>query len=188
MIFKNPRVVEKVKEVSNFSQGYQDDSGIDVFGSKFYPMWPEGGKSVSWHQDSHYFGTGPSQQIISVGIYIEQTDKENGCFRVVPRTHNEGKELDHTPGVGPWKEGEWIQLSKDQETKAIDLECPAGTVVLFDARLAHSAHENSSKDRTRFSFFGHYCPANLQFQWRDVDFAIEKYEDRHVVYRNNSQE
>lgn len=135
---------------------------IDVFGTKFFPMWPAGGRSVDMHQDSYYFGSTASEHVISFGIYLEgmlwpvcsvlsthstcqhgtarpafqpisvvllrscvcmrvclqwmapnvtmpchagllcptETDVENGCFRVVPGTHNIGKEFLHTPGEG----------------------------------------------------------------------------------------
>jgi len=37
------------------------DFDFDVFGTKFFPQWPLTGKSVSWHQDSYYFGSGTSK-------------------------------------------------------------------------------------------------------------------------------
>ena len=32
-------------------------AAVDIFGSKLFPVWPNGGRSVSWHTDSYYFGT-----------------------------------------------------------------------------------------------------------------------------------
>ena len=76
---------------------------VDVFGTKFFPMWP-GGVSVNWHQDCHYFGTA-SPKIISCGIYLEDTDEENGCLQVVPGSHT--RNFEHCPGNGLHAQGEW---------------------------------------------------------------------------------
>ena len=58
--------------------------------------------------------------------------------------------------------------------------------MLFDARLIHGAHPNMSTNRTRNSFFGHYCPRQLSFAWSahgpKQDFSYGKYADRHQVY------
>ena len=147
---------------------------MDVFGTKFYPVFP-GGNSVSWHQDSHYFGTGPSQQIISCAVYLEKTDVENGCFRLIPGSHCEGSEHVHAQGEGKWSQGEWVDVEGDTmlRSRVVDLECPIpGTVVLFDARLLHAANENTSTNRTRCSFFAHYVTGELQFSWRGLRMIL----------------
>ncbi|MBM3277925.1 MAG: phytanoyl-CoA dioxygenase family protein [Candidatus Handelsmanbacteria bacterium] len=59
---------------------------LDVFGTKFLPKLPGGGSSTHWHQDNYYFAT-ISAQVLSCGIYLEEADRDNGCLRVVPRSH-----------------------------------------------------------------------------------------------------
>lgn len=162
-IFKHPAITSTVQEIIN-------GCGIDVFGTKFFPVYP-GGNSVSWHQDSHYFGTGPSQKIVSVAVYLEPTDVENGCLRLIPGSHSDGVEHAHVQGRGKWMQGEWVDVESNESlnSRIIDLVCKnPGTVVLFDARLLHAANENRSSDRTRWSFFGHYVPGDLNFflAWR----------------------
>lgn len=66
---------------------------IDIFGTKLFPVWPAGGRSVGWHTDTHYFGVtrescdwvedekaGP---ILSCAVYLDDADVENGCLQVV---------------------------------------------------------------------------------------------------------
>jgi len=185
-IFKHPKILSAVKEISRIQplESVSGGGSMDVFGTKFYPVFP-GGNSVSWHQDSHYFGTGPSQQIISCAVYLEKTDVENGCFRLIPGSHCDGTEHVHAQGEGKWTQGEWIDVEGDTmlRSRVVDLECPIpGTVVLFDARLLHAANENTSTNRTRCSFFAHYVPGELQFSWRGVNFSEGCYKDRHVVF------
>lgn len=153
-----------------------DDQEMDVFGTKVFPMFP-GGTSVSWHQDNHFFGTA-SPHIISCGVYLEPTDVENGALRVIPGSNKEGQ-VEHGPGEGEWANGEWANVV--DEGQAVDVTCSAGSVVLFNSLLLHSAHPNTSAARTRFSVFGHYVPRSLDFSWRGADFSRGEYADRHDV-------
>ena len=144
-------------------------------------MFPQGGRSVGWHQDSHYFGTKNCPTIISAAVYLEETTVENGCLRVISGSHNKGIEYKHVPGHAEWKQGEWIDVGAEfsEDEKGTYLVIPAGTVVLFDARLVHGAHTNNSSDKTRMSFFAHYCPSSLEFEWRGTNFNRDVYADRH---------
>lgn len=167
-IFKRPEVVEALGALAGHSE-------MDFFGTKLFPMYP-GGTSVHWHQDNHYFGTA-SPHIISVGIYLEATDAENGALRAVPGSHKEGQ-VEHVPGAGDFANGEWAVV---EEARAVDVCCTPGTVVLFNALLLHAARPNTSVDRTRFSVFGHFVPKGLDFAWRGEDFSSGKYADRHPL-------
>ena len=59
---------------------------LHMFSSKFFPMLPHGGTSTGWHQDNHYFGT-DSERVVSCGVYLEDTDRSNGCLKLMPRSH-----------------------------------------------------------------------------------------------------
>jgi len=167
-IAKSPVLVDKI-------QSLLSSSDIDMFGSKFFPLLP-GGTSVNWHQDNHYFGT-DSEKIISCAIYWEDTTRANGCLKVVPRSM--GKVQPHQPGKGIWALGEWIQ--DVDESKSVDIEVPAGSVVLFSSLLMHAAHQNRTSDRTRYSVFWHYVPSDHNFTWRGTSFARGEYQDRHSI-------
>ena len=95
-------------------------------------------------------------------------------------SHLEG-EVEHTPGKGEWANGEWA--NSVDESRAVDIVCPAGTVVLFNALLLHAAHKNTSKDRTRFSVFGHFVPKGLSFAWGGIDFSADVYKDRYPAVK-----
>mmetsp|Transcript_10461 Transcript_10461/g.17045 ORF Transcript_10461/g.17045 Transcript_10461/m.17045 type:complete len:264 (+) Transcript_10461:464-1255(+) len=181
-LFKHPKIVEQV--VKLLPKGSSLDQ-LDFFGTKFFPKFPGGGESVDWHQDSYFFGSGNSANIISAAIYLEDTDKENGCLRVVPTSHRSGVEYPMEPARGKWQGHNWIDLDKlldnNKEYRDQDVKVQAGTVVFFDARIVHGAYPNKSLNRSRKSFFGHYCPGDLSFSWRGTDFSRGKYEDRHSV-------
>ena len=143
---------------------------IDVFGTKFFPKLPKFGTSTSWHQDNHYFGTN-SDRIVSCSIYYEDADRDNGCLRVVPASHRDRVLVEHKPV--PNRHGRWTRVD---ESDAVDVVCPAGTVVLFSANLLHGANDNDS-DRTRYSTAWHYLPGDLPLE----KFPRGGYEDRFTV-------
>ena len=143
---------------------------IDVFGTKFFPKLPHGGTSVMWHQDNFYFGI-TSDQIVSCAIYFDDTDRENGCLRIIPQSHLY-KEI-ATHNKNPYGYG---HLTQPDESQAIDVAVPAGTVVLFSANLLHGTYENRS-ERSRYSTAWHYIPGGLPLE----RFPRAGHSDRHSV-------
>ncbi len=143
---------------------------LGVFGTKFFPKLASGGTSTHWHQDNYYFGT-DSDQVISCGIYLQDADAENGCLQVVPGSHRERQIVEHQRDTRT--HGSWTEVD---ESQAVMLPVPAGTVVLFSANLLHGTTDNTST-RTRYSTAWHYIPADL-----DLDnFPRDSYADRHTV-------
>jgi len=175
-VLGSPKIREKIEALFSFL-GQEVPGHVDVFGTKFFPMWP-GSVSVSWHQDCHYFGTA-SPRIISCGIYLEDADVENGCLQVVPGSHTRGI-FQHALGTGTWAQGEWASPGTNAEV--VDVVVPAGSVVLFNAMLLHGARRNRHAKRTRYSVFGHFVPRSLGFSWRGTDFSHGVYKDRHAIY------
>jgi ectoine hydroxylase-related dioxygenase (phytanoyl-CoA dioxygenase family) len=141
---------------------------LDFFGTKFFPKLPHGGTSTHWHQDNYYFGT-ESDRIISCGTYLEDTDKENGCLRVVPGSHRMGKIVEHKKD--PARHGRWTDVD---ESMAVDLVVPGGSVAIFSANILHGAYDNFS-DRSRYSTAWHYLPRELNPE----KFVRGEYNDRH---------
>ena len=139
---------------------------IDVFGTKFFPKLPHDGTSVMWHQDNFYFGTTPDQ-IVSFAIYFDDTDRENGCLRVISKSHLHKEVATHNKH--PYGYGHLTQ----------DVAVPAGTVVLFSSNLLHGTYENKS-ERSRYSTVWHYIPADLSLE----RFPCVGYGDRHSVRGN----
>lgn len=145
---------------------------IDVFGTKFYPMHVPGATSTGWHQDNHYFGTN-SDRVLSCAIYLEETGIENGCLRVVPRSHQSGVLVEHQRGTGIWDHGSWTEVDEEQ---AVDVVCPPGTAVFFSANLLHGARPNLS-GRSSYRTAWHYIPGDLALSL----FPRGVYRDRHLL-------
>lgn len=163
-LVREPAVVDRVAVLIG--------ENLDVFGTKFFPKLPDGGTSTHWHQDNFYFGT-ETDRIVSCGIYLEDADVENGCLRMVPGSHRLGEIVEHRRDELN-RHGSWT--TKVDESQAVDLITPAGTVVLFSANLLHGAYVNHSS-RTRYSTAWHYMPEELNPE----KFLKGIYEDRHMA-------
>lgn len=169
----DPRMLDLAREPAIIERvGTLIGPQLHMFGSKFFPMLPRGGTSTGWHQDNHYFGT-DSDRVVSCGIYLEDSDRSNGCLRVLPKSHLRGELVEHSVGDGKMAHGQWTEVD---ESQANFVECPAGTVVLFSANLLHGAGTNNS-DRSRYSTAWHYIPADMNLE----RFPFGEYEDRHDV-------
>ncbi len=142
---------------------------FDVLGTKFFPLLPQGGTSTKWHQDNFYLGT-DSEDIVTCGVYLQDADIENGCLKIIPRSHREGA-FQHIRDPGTY--GSWVEVD---EAQAVPLEVPAGTVILFSGNLLHGANANIST-RSRYSTAWHYLPESLELG----PFRRGLYEDRHPV-------
>ena len=161
---REPEILDRVESLIG--------PNLDVFGTKFYPMMIKGATSTGWHQDNHYFGTN-SHLVVSCATYLEPTDTENGCLQLMPRTHSTGELVGHAAGQGNWAHGAWTDVD---ESQAIDVVCPAGTVVLFSANILHGARPNVS-GRSSYRTAWHYIPGDLQLEM----FPRGEYKDRHIV-------
>ena len=167
-----PRLLELLASAPEVLDRVEDLLGpdIDVFGTKFFPKLAGGGTSTHWHQDNFYFGT-DSDEVLSCGMYLQDADRDNGCLQVVPGSHRRGRivEHEHAPGT----HGSWTRVD---ESEAVALPLPAGSVVLFSANLLHGTADNLS-DRTRYSTAWHYVPGALHLE----NFPRGVYADRHTV-------
>ncbi len=79
--------------------------------------------------------------------------------------------MEHNSGRGRFAHGQWTEVD---ESQAVYVECPGGTVVLFPANIVHGAATNTS-DQSRYSTAWHYIPADLE------RLPFGEYEDRHLV-------
>ncbi|MEC7488482.1 MAG: phytanoyl-CoA dioxygenase family protein [Pseudomonadota bacterium] len=134
----------------------EDLIGPDIlfFSSRFWIKPGRDGSFVSWHQDSAYFGLEPND-LVTVWLALTDSTTENGCLRVIPRTHL-GKSYTHdeTPD-------ERNLLARSQSIEeiddggAVDLELKAGQFSIHHERLVHGSLPNET-ERPRIGL-GLFC-------------------------------
>lgn len=128
----------------------------DIYISKFFPG-PPGGHTTGLHQDSFYFDTVDTNDIVTCAIYLEDTDIENGCLMIVPDTHTESIMPHDVKADLPWLY--WIDPSKFHTV--VNLELKAPYAVFFHVNIVHGAYKNTSSDRTRYSFAWEYIKQSV---------------------------
>ena len=149
---------EGVKGSTDFLRLAQDPDIIDLVAGVLGPdviLWgchvfckPGGtGYETPWHQDGHYWPIRPLATC-TAWVALDRSDKENGCLRVIPRSHT-GKQLhehlheDRTDLVLNQR----MAAGAFDEADAVDLELEPGQMSLHDVYMIHGAAANTSPRR-----------------------------------------
>lgn len=113
---------------------------------------PQGdGRRVPWHEDSAYWkGHVEPLDIVTVWLTIDPSTEENGCMKVIPRTHMEGQKgysnydpVDASKHVFPTE----ITKRQRDESKAVSCILEPNHASLHDARIMHGSDPNHSTRR-----------------------------------------
>ncbi len=120
---------------------------------------PLEGSGFRWHQDSPYWShvCGHCDRLPNVMVTLDDADRENGCFRLVPGSHRKGflPGLSDGTRLGPLftdpacfdEQSQWLA------------EVPAGSLVVFDSHTVHGSEPNRS-NRARRAVVLTYQPAD----------------------------
>lgn len=191
----NPRLVDRVASVLG--------SNLVCWRSELFPKYP-GDEGTDWHQaDTFAHASGKPQIVwpnesrfggaITVWMALTDTDKENGCLRFIPGTHeemfyDESLGMEYVPDLqhSTFKDGkkmgffgyDYRNLQKDKdwvpdEAQAVDIEMKAGEFVIFWSTLMHASNPNNTSDRTRLGFAARYVPSSVHV-YPDTE-VVEEY-------------
>ncbi|MEX2569455.1 MAG: phytanoyl-CoA dioxygenase family protein [Cyclobacteriaceae bacterium] len=124
-------------------------------------------KTFEWHQDNGYGELDP-YNTISTLTALEDVDEENGCLRIIPKSHLGGQiDVNHLFRDTRDKKEVSIQVPVD-ESKAIPVPMKAGETLVFHCWTLHQSSGNFSQSRDRRILFMRYADAN----------AVEVYNER----------
>lgn len=126
------------------------------------------GKAAPWHQDSTYWPLDP-MEVVTVWLAIDDATTENGCMRVIPRTHVFGELPHHETDTT----GKLLHLEMDIEQfkdwEIVDCVLKAGECTLHDARLVHGSTPNTSIKR-RAGHTMRFMPTTTKLIRKQGDF------------------
>ncbi len=151
---------------------------IALFSTHFICKPKGNGKRVPWHEDSAYWkGRISPMEVCTMWHAIDPSLKENGCMRVIPRTHREGQKgfsdyeaVDRAKNVFG---SEILQKHRD-DSRAVAVELQPNECSLHDARIQHGSEPNTSTLRR--------CGWTMRFCSTAVKFNYEMFAGTHVVY------
>ena len=117
---------------------------------------PPGGPRLYWHQDCIMWNDeraySDSPPMIFLMVYLEDTTRENGCLRLLPRTHRY-RHILHDMGEAHTKDINRMDNPDDPRFSdypdEVDVPVKAGDLVVGDARMFHASHANNSSDERR---------------------------------------
>jgi phytanoyl-CoA hydroxylase len=113
------------------------------------------GSSVEWHQDWAFYPH-TNDDLLAVGVPLDDMTLANGCLLVVPGSHR-GRVLDHRSSSGVFVGSVDPQMIGESSIEPVI--APAGAITIHHARLLHGSAPNSSGKMRRL-FLAEYCAAD----------------------------
>jgi ectoine hydroxylase-related dioxygenase (phytanoyl-CoA dioxygenase family) len=145
---------------------------LALFASHYISKPPRDGQPVLWHQDGSYWPLEP-MQVVTLWLAVDDSTPENGCMRVIPRTHTmDLQQLQKRTDVANVLSSSLDPKLVD-ETKAVDVILKAGDVSIHHPNLIHGSNANHSPHR-RAGLTIRYIPATTRItaagQWPSAFF------------------
>ncbi len=151
---RDRRIVEMVSDVIG------DD--VILWGCHVFCKPAGDGFETPWHQDGHYWPIRPLANC-TVWVALEPSTVENGCLRVIPRSHR-GRVL-HAhlhEDRADLTLSQRMAAGTFDDAQAVDIELEPGQMSLHDVYMIHGAQPNrSSRRRTGVAL--RYMPATSLF-------------------------
>lgn len=138
---------------------------IALFASHYICKPPFDGHAVLWHQDGSYWPLEP-MEVVTLWLAVDDSLPENGCMRVVPRTHTLGLQpLEARRDVANVLHS-GINPALVDESKAVDVVLRAGDVSVHHPNLIHGSGANTSP-RRRCGLTIRYIPTTTRVTSED---------------------
>ena len=149
---------------------------------------PKQEEFVSYHQDAKYIGLEPHNWV-TAWIAITDSNNENGCMRMWPKSHIELKDHNQKFNKGNLlTRGQTVEEVPENEIKSVELK--AGQMSLHHPRIVHGSGINKSNDRRIGFVVQSYIGTNVKqtLGKNSVQIARGKDELHHheVIGRTNS--
>ena len=118
---------------------------IGLFASHYIAKPPLTGKAVPWHQDGTYWPLDP-MEVITFWLALDRSDEDNGCLKVLPRTHHEN--LMSLEDYVPQSDESAFEIAMDpdsvDESQAVSLILNPGDMSIHHPNVTHGSYANTS--------------------------------------------
>lgn len=138
---KNDKVLDIVSQLVGTEGVRYNGHKLNIKGADF-------GSPVEWHQDWAFYPH-TNDDLLAVGICIDEMTEENGCLMVMPGSHR-GPVLDHH------QDGHFVGAVTDpafDDSAAEKVELPAGGISIHHVRALHGSLPNRSSKARRLLLF-----------------------------------
>lgn len=112
------------------------------------------GSSHGLHQDSAYWPMEPPN-LVTVSIALNDATPENGCFKVIPRSH--------LWGVQSWghiarQQDAELTDRKEVSEQQMDVPLSAGSVLFFHSLMVHGSGPNTTSNPRNTALYAYFSP------------------------------
>lgn len=133
---------------------------IALFATHYICKPPRTGQAVLWHQDGSYWPLDP-MEVVTLWLAVTDSIPENGCMRVIPRTHTLPLTLVEERRDVANVLGSSMQEELVDESRAVDVILHAGDVSIHHPHLIHGSNANPS-DLWRMGLTIRYIPTRTR--------------------------
>ena len=115
---------------------------VRLHGSKLNLKAPHFGSPVEWHQDWAFYPH-TNDDLLAVGVMLDDTTVENGALYIVPGTHR-GPTYEHHGGDGRFCGAMDFEAARLRFADAVPCVGPAGSCSFHHVRTVHGSAQNTS--------------------------------------------
>ncbi len=119
-------------------------------------MPSSGDAAIEWHQDWAFYPA-TNDDILAVGVYLDDCGPENGPLQVLPGSHK-GRVLEHNDGMQFLGAAEISEVGLGNDD-AIGLPGRAGSITIHHVRILHASRANTG-DKPRLLMLNNYAAAD----------------------------
>ena len=164
-ISRDPKLVSVLEQLLGSGAG---PAGARLHGSKINLKAPQYGSPVEWHQDWAFYPH-TNDDILAVGVMLDDMLPENGPLMVIPGSHK-GPVFDHHSEEGYFCGAMDPARGEVDMSQAVTLSGPAGSMSFHHVRSVHGSAQNTS-NRPRQLLLYEYAAADAWPLLGIKDFA-----------------
>ena len=150
-VFRNlaqhPKLISVVQELTG-----SDDLLLFRSTLMFKPAFH--GSSHGLHQDSAYWPMEPPN-LVTVSIALNEATPENGCFKVIPKSHLWGMQ---SWGHIARQQGEELTDREDVSVQQMDVPLTAGSALFFHSLMVHGSGPNTTANPRNTALYAYFSP------------------------------
>ena len=120
------------------------------------------GSSHGLHQDSAYWPMEPPN-LVTVSIALNDATPENGCFKVIPRSHLWGMQ---SWGDIARQQGSELTDRKEIAEQQMDVPLSAGSALFFHSLMVHGSGPNTTPNSRNTALYA-YCSPQVRYVPKD---------------------
>ena len=144
---QHPKLIEVLQELTGSADLLLFRSTL-MFKPAFH------GSSHGLHQDSAYWPMDPPN-LVTVSIALNDATPENGCFKVIPKSHLWGMQ---SWGNIAREQGTELTDRKDVEAQQMDVPLSAGSALFFHSLMVHGSGPNTTPNPRNTALYAYFPP------------------------------